>query len=117
MTIATTEELIDHSVVEELREAMGPEAFADIAATYSDQVGLIVQRFVRAAAASDRCQMALAAHELVGLAGTMGAPRLAALVRLAMARGRNEPEAYCSALASEMDAAATATLDAFQRYV
>ena len=31
---------------------MGPEAFADIAATFSDQVGLIVQRFVRAAAAS-----------------------------------------------------------------
>lgn len=115
--LAETEELIDHRAVEELRESMGPDAFADIAATFCDQVALLVGRFVRAAAAADSRQMNLAAHELIGLAGTVGAPRLAALGRRAMACCRNEPEADCTALADAIDSTATATLEAFRPYV
>lgn len=116
MPTATADELIDRHTVEELRDAMGPEAFADIATTFCDQVTQITQRFVAAAHAADRRQASLAAHELVGLAGTVGAPRLAQLSRRAMARCRDESDTDCGPMAREMETTAAETLEAFQSY-
>jgi len=114
MTTTNPEALIDCEVIAELRGAMGPIAFADIAATFCDQVSLLTRDFTVAAQAGDLREVARIAHELIGLAGTMGAPRLVAVARQAMTlsrAGQNEP---LEVLAETMSHEATATLEAFR---
>lgn len=116
MTATSQEALIDHSVIEELQQAMGAAAFSDIAATFCDQVTRIVGAFGSAAAKGDIPGATHLAHELIGLAGTMGAPRLSNLARQAMVFCRNQQPEALATVAVAIEQAGKDTLEAFRSY-
>ncbi len=95
---------------------MGAAAFADIAATFCDQITQIVGRFQAAAASGDVPVATHLAHELIGLAGTMGAPRLSSLARQAMAFCRNQQPEALAAMAGTIEQTGADTLAAFRAY-
>ena len=117
MSARNPEALIDDDVLAELRGAMGPEAFADIAATFCDQVAAMTAAFSAAARAHDQRELARIAHELVGLAGTMGAPRLVVVAREAMRLNREDCSEAMQAVAATLEREAAATLEAFREIV
>lgn len=116
MTATSQEALIDHSVIEELQQAMGAAAFSDIVATFCDQIPKIVGAFGTAAAKGDIPGATHLAHELIGLAGTMGAPRLSNLARQAMVFCRNQQPEALAAIAATIEQVSDDTLKAFRTY-
>ncbi len=112
---ATDDNLIDQNVLDELHLAMGPDAFEELCATFREQIDLVMTRLRDGARRGDDSAVAGAVHDLVGLAGTMGAPRLAAQARLAMKNVR-DMAGERHEMASEIDATASATLVAFSVY-
>lgn len=117
MSARNPEALIDDDVLAELRGAMGPEAFADIAATFCDQVAAMTGAFSAAASAHDQRELARISHELIGLAGTMGAPRLVVVAREAMRLNREGCTEAMQAVAVTLEREAAATLEAFRTLV
>ena len=116
LTATSHEALIDRSTIEELQQAMDPEAFADIAATFCEQVGQLAEQFAAAARAGDLRRAGHVAHEIIGLAGTMGAPHLTATARQAMALCRGEQQAALPGIADDIVRTAAETLEAFRAY-
>ena len=116
MTATSHEALIDRSTVEELQQAMGEEAFADIAATFYDQVSQLMEQFAAAAQAADLRKAGHLAHEMIGLAGTMGAPRLTDVARQAMALCRSEQSGALPDIAEVISRTGAETLEAFRAY-
>jgi len=105
--------LLDCAVLDELREAMGAASFGELAAAFGEQIEQLAGRLVAALRRDDSRGRERAGHELAGVAGTMGALRLAAAARLAMA----EPApAQGEALPREIEAILAATLVAFADY-
>ncbi len=115
--MATSQDaLIDRSVIDELQQGMGPAAFADIAGTFCDQIDSLIEQFASAAEAGDVATASRLAHELIGLAGTMGAPKLSTIARQAMALCRNQDVQALPDIAGTMRRAAGETLEAFRAY-
>ena len=69
---------INRAVIEQLREAVGKEAFADIASDFVSDTKRLEARLRRALATGDPDEARACAHELRGLAATFGAEGLAA---------------------------------------
>lgn len=83
------DDLLDAAVLEDLRETMGREAFDELQTTFIEQIELVVGRLKAAGSGADHAAMERASHELAGLAGTMGALRLADAARRTMRRARD----------------------------
>lgn len=117
MTTDDNETLLDAETIAELHEAMSEEAFVELVSTFRDQIDGLTARFSAAAAAGDTGAAERAAHELAGIAGTLGAARLAARARLAMEACRNGAAATLGGLAATMAADGEATGEAFESYL
>lgn len=117
MTTEICETLLDEGAIGELREAMSGEAFAELVETFRQQIDGLAARFAAAAAAGDVRAAERAAHELAGIAGTLGAARLAARARHGMEVCRGEADDGLSALGEAMADDARATGEAFEDYI
>jgi HPt (histidine-containing phosphotransfer) domain-containing protein len=109
-------DLLDLSVLEELRESAGNAVFLEIGETFTEQIALIVSRLEEPA-----CQNALDclernAHELAGAAGTFGATALAACARDMMVAGRAGDLEKTRALVAPLSGISSRTLLAFADY-
>ena len=116
MTTTTDMSPLDEGILDELRAAMSDESFDELAGTFLEQLRAVGDRFVLAAAVNDRRKAEHAAHELAGLAGTMGAVRLASTSRDAMARCRT-PDADLGAVSAVIQRDAASASAAFEAYV
>jgi len=107
---------LDEAVLDELRQALSVGAFAELSGTFLEQLRMIADRFAAATAAGDHRAAEHAAHELAGVAGTMGAVALASAAREALLRCRT-PCADLEATATALSSSATTASVAFADYV
>jgi HPt (histidine-containing phosphotransfer) domain-containing protein len=114
--VASDQEVLDRAVLEELRDAAGGDAFLEIAQTFTEQIGLIVERLVAPECLADLDCLERNAHELAGAAGTFGAPSLTTQARAVMAACRENDGAAARDQIAPLVTTAQTTLDAFNRY-
>jgi signal transduction histidine kinase/CheY-like chemotaxis protein len=71
--------LIDESQVEEIRDAVGDEMLSELFVAFCRDVRTEFDRVIAACHAKDRSALVIAAHTLRGVAGNLGAARIAKL--------------------------------------
>ncbi len=106
----------DRARLEELREAMAAPAFAALVASFASGLKERIARAHGLVAAAGFEQAALVAHDLVGMAGNIGAMRLCALARDLEAAAKAADAARCRAAAqalAEMSEGAVAALASY----
>ncbi len=111
-----THDLLDLSVLQELRETVGDTVFQEIGETFAEQIALIVERLDDPACQNQIECLERNAHELAGAAGSFGATALAECARDVMLAGRAGNLDNTRALIPELATTSAMTLDAFARY-
>lgn len=74
------DEILDHSVLDDLIDALGPDGFAETRALFEADGAVQIAAIIEAAAAGDHLALGRAAHRLAGAAALMGAAPLRALL-------------------------------------
>jgi HPt (histidine-containing phosphotransfer) domain-containing protein len=71
--------LIDESQIEEIRAAVGDEMISELLVAFCQDVRTEFDRVIAACSAKDRTALMIATHTLRGVAGNLGAARIAKL--------------------------------------